>query len=58
MRSYKQMNIQVTQAQYDALKRIAEEKGIYSLSALLRSALVQYFSLPTNGHKETASARK
>lgn len=52
---FRQLNIQVTDAQYHALKDIAQTKGIYSMSALVRSALVEYFALPTNGIKPVSS---
>jgi hypothetical protein len=49
----RQVNFQLSEEQYRFLLRISREKGLNNLSALIRSALVEYFSLPTIGHEPT-----
>jgi hypothetical protein len=49
----KQINFQISQEQYKFLLRISRQKGLNNLSALIRSALIEYFSLPTDGQNTT-----
>jgi hypothetical protein len=49
------VQIRFTKAQFQELERIARERGYYALAPMLRSQIVQAFSLPTNGRNSTES---
>lgn len=53
MRKLKDIHIQVSEAQHERLKEIAEQRGIFALSTMIRSVLIEHFDLPT-GEKTAA----
>lgn len=57
MRKLKDLHIQVEEAQHERLKEIAAERGILSLTTMLRSALIEHFKLPT-GEKTAVGQEK
>lgn len=56
MRKLKDIHIQVSEAQHERLKEIAEERGILALSTMIRSVLIEHFDLPKG--EKTAVVQK
>ncbi len=58
MKNLKDVHVQFTPEHYDALKRIAQERGINMIATLVRSVVVEHLhlqELPTEQASESAA---
>lgn len=53
---FKDVHVQFTEEHYEALKRIANERGIYTLATFVRSVVVETLQLTEPQEKEVAHA--